>query len=62
MKARAEALILGAGCSYGLSSSKSARDEVQRALADDEYGPAFAEWAILHLGADNLLTADEMAL
>jgi hypothetical protein len=56
---RAEALLLGAGRLHGITATK---DEVRSALEDAEHGPAFAEWAILHLGHDNLLTGDEMAL
>lgn len=56
---RAEALLLGAGRLHGVTATK---DEVRSALDDAEHGPAFAEWAIQHLGQDNLLTPDEMAL
>lgn len=56
---RAEALLLGAGQLHGIAASK---EEIKAALDDAQHGPAFAEWAILHLGQANLLTADEMAL
>lgn len=55
----AEALLLGAGCAYGI---KVDRDEVQHALDDADHGAAFAEWANAHLGPGNLLTADEMEM
>ncbi|CAM1505097.1 Fc.00g107340.m01.CDS01 [Cosmosporella sp. VM-42] len=55
----AEALLIKVGRSYGVHVG---RDEVRRALADVERGPAFAEWANMHLGSDHLLTADELAL
>ncbi|ROT38141.1 hypothetical protein SODALDRAFT_379357 [Sodiomyces alkalinus F11] len=35
---------------------------LQRALDDPTHGPAFKEWANLHLGADNLLSKGELAL
>lgn len=55
---RAESLILGAGRQYGINSE---RDSVRRALRDPDHGPAFAQWALTHLGPDNLLTPDEMS-
>lgn len=57
-KELAETLILGTGRRYGINAN---RDEVQRALNDPDHGPAFAQWAIVHLNGDNLLTPDEMA-
>lgn len=56
---RAEELLLSAGQLHGITATK---DEIRNALDDGEHGAAFAEWAIMHLGQDNLLTADEMAL
>lgn len=56
---RAEALLIDAGRAYGI---KAGREEVRRALDDPEHGPAFLEWATLHLDPHNLLAADEMAL
>jgi hypothetical protein len=54
-----EAVLLGAARAYGI---KVGRDEVQHVLDDPAHGVPFAEWANMHLGAGNLLTADEMAL
>ncbi|KAM5366988.1 hypothetical protein ACJZ2D_010256 [Fusarium nematophilum] len=56
---RAEAALLRAARAYGVPASK---DDVQRALADEHRGTALVEWANLHLAADHLLTADELAL
>lgn len=56
---RAEALLLGAGRLHGIKATK---EEIRGALDDAEHGPAFAEWAMLHLGQDTLLTVDEMVL
>jgi hypothetical protein len=56
---RAEELLLSAGQLHGITATK---EEIQTALDDGEHGAAFAEWAIMHLGQDKLLTADEMAL
>ena len=44
---------------YGVPSDRSL---LKAAFDDEEHGPAFAEWASLHLGPDNLLTRDELAL
>ncbi|VUC21980.1 unnamed protein product [Clonostachys rosea] len=55
---RAESLILSAGRQYGINSE---RDAIRQALSDPDHGPAFAQWAITHLGPDNLLTPDEMS-
>ncbi|KAK2733844.1 hypothetical protein CKAH01_08258 [Colletotrichum kahawae] len=38
------------------------RHTLQAALDDPEHGTAFTEWARLHLGADNLLSKDELSL
>ncbi|OHE95021.1 hypothetical protein CORC01_09678 [Colletotrichum orchidophilum] len=38
------------------------RHSLQVALDDPEHGTAFTEWARLHLGPDNLLSRDELAL
>lgn len=51
--------MLAAGRVHGIPTRQ---DEVQRALADPQHGPGFADWAAVHLGADNLVTPDEMAL
>ncbi|KAL6866521.1 hypothetical protein ACO1O0_002632 [Amphichorda felina] len=56
---QAETLLLGVGRTYGI---KAGRDQVRQALDHPEHGPAFADWANLHLSPDNLLTADEIAL
>ncbi|KAF4119366.1 hypothetical protein GMORB2_4885 [Geosmithia morbida] len=58
-RSEAEALLLEAGRTHGIHIKQ---DEVRRALVDPRHGPAFAEWASLHLGRDNLVTPDEMAL
>lgn len=56
---RAEALLLKAARAYGVPAAK---DDVQRALADEDRGTAFVEWANVHLASDHLLTTDELAL
>ena len=55
----AEALLLRAGRAYGISVRQ---EDVQRALGDEQYGPAFTAWATVHLAEENLLTPDELAL
>ncbi|CCF36040.1 hypothetical protein CH063_07695 [Colletotrichum higginsianum] len=50
-----ESIIRG----YGIAID---RRTLQAALDDPEHGTAFAEWARLHLGPDNLLSRDELAL
>lgn len=55
----AEALLLAASRTHGI---RAGRDEVQQVLDDPVQGATLADWAVKHLGADNLLTADEMAL
>lgn len=54
---QAEALILKASRTHGIPTR---RDDVQAALNDAEHGPLFAEWALMHLASDTLLTADEL--
>ncbi|OHW99683.1 hypothetical protein CSPAE12_01584 [Colletotrichum incanum] len=44
---------------YGIAID---RHTLQAALDDPEHGTAFTEWARLHLGPDNLLSRDELAL
>ncbi|GKT52702.1 vacuolar H+/Ca2+ exchanger [Colletotrichum tofieldiae] len=44
---------------YGIAID---RRTLQAALDDPEHGTAFTEWARLHLGPDNLLSRDELAL
>lgn len=56
---RAYALLLEADKTYGVHAG---RDAISQALDDDEHGVAFSEWAATHLGEDNLLTPDELAL
>ncbi|KAH0490730.1 hypothetical protein TgHK011_002186 [Trichoderma gracile] len=58
-RVHAEALLLKAARAYGVQVR---RDEVQQHLRHDHYGAALAEWATLHLTADNLLTPDELAI
>ncbi|OTA02449.1 hypothetical protein A9Z42_0028290 [Trichoderma parareesei] len=58
-RVHAEALLLKAARTYGVQVR---RDEVQQHLRHDHYGAALAEWATLHLTADNLLTPDELAI
>lgn len=60
--ARAEDLLLRAARACGGHLRQTTRDDVQRALADTDHGPALAEWATVHLRPDTLLTADELAL
>lgn len=55
----AEALLVRLGRAYGIQAT---RDNLQQALADAEHGAALAEWATVHLGSENLLTPDELAL
>ncbi|KAK5989765.1 hypothetical protein PT974_08025 [Cladobotryum mycophilum] len=55
----AEALLMKAARTHGIQVRK---DEVQRQVRDEQHGAAFAEWAIMYLTPDNLLTADELAL
>jgi hypothetical protein len=38
------------------------RATLRTALEDPEHGATFTEWARVHLGQDNLLTKDELAL
>ncbi|KXH42897.1 hypothetical protein CSIM01_06005 [Colletotrichum simmondsii] len=45
--------------SYGIAID---RHTLQTALDDTEHGTAFTEWARLHLGPENLLSRDELAL
>lgn len=45
--------------SYGIAID---RHTLQAALDDIEHGTAFTEWARLHLGPENLLSRDELAL
>ncbi|KXH64931.1 hypothetical protein CNYM01_04200 [Colletotrichum nymphaeae SA-01] len=45
--------------SYGIAID---RHTLQAALDDPEHGTAFTEWARLHLGPENLLSRDELAL
>ncbi|WYZ41061.1 hypothetical protein EsH8_IV_001402 [Colletotrichum jinshuiense] len=45
--------------SYGIAID---RHTLQAALDDPEHGTAFAEWARVHLGPDNLLSKDELSL
>ncbi|KAJ6446700.1 tRNA processing endoribonuclease Trz1 [Purpureocillium lavendulum] len=58
-RSSAEAVLLEAARVAGLQLR---RDDVRAALADPEHGPALGEWAGTHLGADTLLSADELAL
>ncbi|GKT47550.1 uncharacterized protein ColSpa_07731 [Colletotrichum spaethianum] len=44
---------------YGIAID---RHTLQAALDDPEHGTAFTEWARFHLGPDNLLSRDELAL
>ncbi|KAK1622980.1 hypothetical protein BDP81DRAFT_454980 [Colletotrichum phormii] len=44
---------------YGIAID---RHTLQAALDDPEHGTAFTEWARLHLGPENLLSRDELAL
>ncbi|KAF6836722.1 hypothetical protein CPLU01_03516 [Colletotrichum plurivorum] len=44
---------------YGIAVD---RHTLQAALDDPEHGTAFTEWARVHLGPDNLLSRDELAL
>ncbi|KAL2880243.1 hypothetical protein SGCOL_004292 [Colletotrichum sp. CLE4] len=44
---------------YGIAID---RHTLQAALEDPEHGTAFTEWARLHLGPENLLSRDELAL
>jgi hypothetical protein len=55
----AEALIMRAYRTLGIQSG---RVDVQSALDDPQHGPAFAQWALTHLGRDTLLTANELEL
>jgi copper(I)-binding protein len=55
----AEALAVNAARTHGVHVDQA---QVQRALQDAEHGPAFAAWVNAHLGSDNLLSLDEMAL
>ena len=38
------------------------RTVLKAAIDDPEHGDAFSKWASLHLGPENLLTKDELAL
>lgn len=53
----AEAAVLNAARIYGVQLK---REELQEAMTNAERGPEFAEWAKMYLGADTLLTTNEL--
>lgn len=56
---RAESLLLDATRSHSIQVEP---DEIQAVVADQQHGPELVQWALSHLGTDNLLTIDELAL
>jgi hypothetical protein len=59
LRAQAEALLLRVDRAYGVLAGPTG---VKEALNSVENGSPFVDWVLHHLGTNNLLTPDELAM